>query len=597
MNIDQSADTTPSRLEGWPARLVGLALTVIGIVTWHTNGNHYGVGFALWAMGLLGFALSFAGAMRRWERVGVGEMWALAIILVGAAALRLPRIYDIPANISVDELLPMLDSYRMAMGQAPNAFASIGWFSLPNLTFAPAALIIRTGLFEPFHALRIASALTGLCGIWFTFLLGRRLFSPRTAMVAAFLMAVGFWHLHNSRTGFPFPQSSSMPPLALYFLVSALQDRNERRLAIAGVVTALALEFYFPVRILLPILPFALVGMLRHLRYSADEALRALSIFAVPMLLALAPIVWFVGAKALAGHSQDILITRPGIFDEMTRRYGLYDWSSLLRRNVTESSRMFTQWADVAVLNRSPAGLFDPVTLVLVIAGLCFALLEGSAPALLVAMWAAITFIAGVALTDSPRASYRLAAALPALVLLGGFAVDSILRSMSAPPTRYGRTVRPLLVLALAVWIGGENYRLLFTDYTRGDGKDMPWSAAMRFLAEHCDGRHFYVLPGADPLLRSDAVPLFCPDYDSIETTVIPGGIERSRAVTFLLMGQQFAAINALKRCYPGHEIMTYRKPDSGVLFSSMDVPIADLIKADPTCAAPPTPAPRRQPA
>ena len=130
-------------------------------------------------------------------------------------------------------------------------------------------------LFEDdrFYALRLSSAIMGMGGLLSTFLLARRLFSDRVALVATFLMAVGFWHIHNSRTGFPFIQGSFCIPLVLYLLVRARQDRSYAMMALTGVVAGLCLQGYFTVRaILLVTPPIPVGGVDRATRFDSFDA-------------------------------------------------------------------------------------------------------------------------------------------------------------------------------------------------------------------------------------------------------------------------------------------------------------------------------------
>ena len=64
-------------------------------------------------------------------------------ILGLAVALRLPAIEDNPANISIDELLPAMEARAHRQRAAPNVFSSVGWFTMPNLSFAFPALVMK----------------------------------------------------------------------------------------------------------------------------------------------------------------------------------------------------------------------------------------------------------------------------------------------------------------------------------------------------------------------------------------------------------------------------------------------------------------------
>ena len=565
-------------------RAIAIVGAVVAIGLWHSTPVGYGVWFWVWAICVLAYVISFPGALQP-QRPLPAAAWIALLVIVGlAAALRLPAIYAIPANISIDELLPGIEAAQIAAGLKPNVFHSLGWFSIPNLAFTPAAVVIAVTGTEPFYGLRLASFITGIAGIICTFLLARRLLNARAAMFASCFMALGFWHIHNSRTGFPFAQSSFAPPLVLYLLVRAQQDRSRIALAAAGVCCGFALELYFPVRILLLLCPLFLATEWISAKTRPRAMLSQAAIFTGGLFLVLGPLLVSVPWQTLVGHSRDILLTRPGILEELSHRYRVVGLWNVFRINLVEATRMFTSWADVAVLNRSPAGLMDDGTLIAMLAGILVATLEGGAAALLLLVWAALTFVFGVAFTDTPRASYRLAAAMPAFYILAGYAVDRVLFATASPRRWYRFTIRPALVLTLFAWIGWQNYHLFFVDYATNDGKEVPWPAALRFMAARCDGRHFYIVPKADPFAASETLNLFCTDHSTLEARDIPSGILTSRPVTFLIMGQQFAALTALNRCYPRAQVTQHRSANGLPLFASIDVDVDDLVAAHTSC-------------
>ena len=98
--------------------------------------GRYGPAFWLWAGALAGYALSFRPAERPFTKPGVLVIALLFGILGLATWLRLTALEDIPANISIDEILPSVEAANIARGAVPNVFSSAGWFGMPNLTFS-----------------------------------------------------------------------------------------------------------------------------------------------------------------------------------------------------------------------------------------------------------------------------------------------------------------------------------------------------------------------------------------------------------------------------------------------------------------------------
>jgi hypothetical protein len=566
--------------------LAAAAAALTAALLWRFHEPGWGPIFWLWVLGMLGFVITFPPARSAAPRSSPTLWVLLSGVLLLAAWLRFPDIYDLPANISIDELLPGLESKLLADGVKPNPFGSVGWFTIPNFAFLPAAIVMKLSHLQAFHALRVSSAIVGLAGIVATFLLGRRLLGDRAALVAAIFMAAGFWHLHNSRTGFPFTQSSFGPPLVLYLILRAQQQHSQRGMALAGVAAGLILQLYFPVRILLILCPLFLLATYRSRHLRLLDAGRESAVFAAGLFLALAPLLINVGPETLTSHSSEILITRPAVLNELESRYRVSGFGAVLERNLWEATRMFSRRAEVAVLNLSPAGLLDQGTLAMFLAGLVLAALSGSAAPLLLLAWFLVTFLFGVALSNAPRGSYRLAAAMPAIYLLAAYAVDRGLAATGGARAWYRYSVRLPILFALAAWIVTENHRLFFAEYARGDGKPAPWPMAMRYMAARCDGRQFYVIPKSDTFGDADFLDLFCPAHRSADPTDIPLRIDTMRRATFLVMGQQLVALNALNRCYPDAVVTQHKNPEGIPLFTSVDVGIEELLAGQKRCGA-----------
>lgn len=564
----------------WLLRAAGIAAATLAIGEWSGPLEPYAVWFWLWLAGLVAWVASFPPAVRRCPFPSPGVLLWLLGILGLAVALRLPRIADIPANISIDELLPAMEAMHLARGNPVNVFSSVGWFTMPNLSFAFPALVMKV-IGVSFYAQRLSSLLLGVAGLVATFLLARRLFGDVTALIGTFLMTVSFWHIHNSRTGFPFVQSSFCPALVLYLLVRARQDGSRAVLAAAGVVMGVAVQGYFPVRILLVAAPLFLVmdwlAQRTPLRTVCVEA----AVVATGALLVLGPLFKSVPLEILAGRSVGVLLGRPAILDSSEHFYHVQGLWMVFTRNLSESAQMFTNWADVCVLNRSPGGLLDSGTLAALLLGIVVAALRGGEYVWFLLLWSAVTFAFGTAFTDAPRASYRLAAAMPALFILAGMGIDHLLVAATPSSRWYRRTVRAAVLVALAVWVGRENYHAFFVRYANGDGHETVASMELRFMGDHCDGRAFYAF-GSEP--QGSETQLFCDNLRTLNRGQLPGLVDVTRPATFLVSDWQRQWLENLRTCYPEAEFSAHTAPDGRPLFTRVDVPILQLIAPHRGC-------------
>jgi len=569
-------------------RIAALAAATGGILLWPRVQPGYGVPFWLWVVGVIGYAISFSRAQRPLSPPGRGVILALCAVLVLAGVLRLVALEDLPANISIDESLTALEALRIAQGRVPNVFSSVGWFSMPNFTFAFPAVFMRLAGADAFFAARLSSVVMGLAGIVCVFALGRRLFGDCVGLLASFLMAVSFWHLHNSRTAFPFVQSSFWTALVLYLQVRARQNRSRALMALAGVTLGLALQCYFPLRILLVIAPLFWVADW----YREPVALRTMVVDTViwggAALLVLAPLLLTVPWTTLAGHSRDVLVIRPGVWRPLAKTYHVASLPAVVWRNLQESAAMFTDWADVCVLNRSPAGLLDRGTRAALVVGLLVVLWQRRPYGLLVMGWALLTFVFGVALSNAPRASYRLAAAMPALFLMAGIGAEQVIVALTPARGRFGRALHFGLICAAAVWVLRQNYRLFFVDYARGrpgdirtgQGSDNADSNARRFMLSHCDGRLFYFVgkwlgPPYDP--EPKGLDVFCARH----RVFAPGGaharIDRAYPATIFVLVDDAHLLEPVRRCYPSARVTPQRRWDGRLLYWRVDIPVTAL--------------------
>ncbi len=573
-------------------RWAAVALCAVALWGWPGVQAGYGWYFWSWLVGALVLAISLPGPSQRTARPSPAFLIGLVLLLGLAAALRLPQVAEIPPNVSVDEVLPGYEAWRIAQGRTGNVFSSLGWFTIPNLSFALPGAVMAWWPGDVFEGLRLSSVLTGLFGIVGMALLCRRLQGEGAALTAAFLMATGFWHLHNSRTGFPFVQTSFGVSWVLYAVLRARQTSSWRGFFVAGLALGLALQLYFPVRILVLLVPlFLVVGWIER-RDSWRQAANEACWLAAGAAWALAPLLSHAEWASLLGRSQGVLLTRPAVFEQLSHLYGVDGLPAVLWRNTQESLGMLWEWADVCILNRSPDGLFDRVTLAAIALGALVAICQARAVGLLLLAWIGMVFVLGVALTDAPRASYRLGPAMPAFYMLAAFGVHSTVLAALPRVRWYRLTVLPAVFAGFASAVVLENYDNFFVDYVRkGDGRAMPASAAMRHAGARCPGRSIYFLASPEPLGREPMLEIFCPRHRAIDASEIPDRIDATQPATLIVMSWQRQSLARIQQCYPGAEEVVQRSEDGRYLFTSIDLEVDTLVAGQASC---PREAPRK---
>ena len=143
-------------------------------------------------------------------------------------------------------------------------------------------------------AIQLASITIGLATLAAFYLLIRRLFDVRIALIATFLLAVSGWHLTFSRVGWRLILVPLFASLILYFLVRAVQERRPRDFVLAGVFLGLSLGTYEAARIL----PFIAAAYLIYEVARTPALLRThsrhLALFGMAAVLAFAPVGWYM---------------------------------------------------------------------------------------------------------------------------------------------------------------------------------------------------------------------------------------------------------------------------------------------------------------
>lgn len=110
-----------------------------------------------------------------------------------------------------------------------------------------------TGIREPW-VLRLPSALFGILTVLGLYFLGKELFSKNIGLLAAFFLAISFWHINFSRIGFRAIMAPFFITWGLFFALRALHLNTPTRKwtvsLLAGIVFGLGLNSYIAYRAL-----------------------------------------------------------------------------------------------------------------------------------------------------------------------------------------------------------------------------------------------------------------------------------------------------------------------------------------------------------
>src|SRR3954471_3547269 len=175
-------------------------------------------------------------------------------ILAVAAGLRFTALGSIPHGVWLDEALKGIEGIESVRTGHFQVFypANNGREGLWVAVIGFSEEIFGVNQF----GLRFASALVGTLTVLFVFLLARRFYSDRVALLAAWFTATGFWHVLFSRLAFRGILVPLLLTASLYFLLRADEgfDKPDRRDAwlsaiIGGIFFGLGFHSYIAFRV------------------------------------------------------------------------------------------------------------------------------------------------------------------------------------------------------------------------------------------------------------------------------------------------------------------------------------------------------------
>ncbi len=168
-----------------------------------------------------------------------------ALILLVAAALRLPALGRIPPGLYHDEAYYALDAVDVLRGHFQVYFPA-------NNGREPLFIYLAAGMLGPLgrspFALRLTSAFVGLLTVAATAAAGQALFSRRVGLLAAAVLAVTLWHVHLSRVAFRAVTLPLLLALTLWLGARAARTGRPRLWLAAGALYGLSFYTYTAAR-------------------------------------------------------------------------------------------------------------------------------------------------------------------------------------------------------------------------------------------------------------------------------------------------------------------------------------------------------------
>ena len=449
IHFNDSSDHWVASLVGWTFAWI---FTLIAIARWETSGGRPVFGRP-------------APDQPRWRRA---EVIALTVILLAAALLRVVAIEHYPIALHNDEMSCLIEAQGFL--ESKTALFNLGWFSCPNLGFFLTSLPMWI-LGPTLLAVRLSSAFLGLVSLFATYLLVRRFFGVRPALLLLLLTTPFHWHLHFSRTGFHYMQAGSLTAVAVLLFAIAIDRRSPVIFGCAGVATGIACQTYYAAWLTPLILGAWSVARLLSDREQGKIAIKGFAVAMVLSIVTLAPLLpRYVDCPSCAtSRTRQVSLLSDHNREHMLASHGTSDPVKLLAANTVRLGRLFVGKAGDSSNQYGLQGRFvDPFLLPLFLAGLAYALtLVRHSGGQLLWIWFLGTMISGGLLTIDAPFTPRLIGITAVVLLFPALLIDRILRVRRIADSRWLTAAATGAFCAVLVCSAWWNLHTTFVRYPR----------------------------------------------------------------------------------------------------------------------------------
>ncbi len=508
----------------------------------------------------------------------------LILIIVLAAGLRLYQIDRLPPGLSYDEAWNDLQALRVAQGKIHPVY----FVDERRDVEEPLHIYLIAGLFAltgP-QAIggRVISALLGTLTIPLLFLATREMLElsqtgppsqplPRLgreenaiALLAAFILATLYWHVHYTRLGMEPSAVPALATLTFWLLWRALNRGNWPDYALAGSALGLSLYTHPSARFL----PFV-VALYALWRWRVDRTLIRRELPRFGLLIVCAAIV-FAPLGVFFAQNPDLFFYRAGQASVVTFGGGL---EPIARNALRVIGGLI--WRGDANLRLNLPGRpgLDAVQLILLAAGVLCALRSERRRALAFPLvWAGVLLLPS-ALSDAAPHFGRMLGATPALAILmalGFVQLSNLKGGPKAHPMRYAILALVTLALGYSTVTMARDY---FITWARDPGLFTAFDVGLKQSAEYLAALPRDDLISFSPVDRDQPIfrYTFRDDVSRLKTfngrrcTVYP--VEPQQDFTHIaVVAEDKNSIQTLQRVFPSGQVV-HRFFDEGQRYAT----------------------------
>ncbi|MHB0869054.1 MAG: glycosyltransferase family 39 protein [Chloroflexota bacterium] len=556
-------ETSPTRV-ALVALALGFIYATMRLLQGKTGNASYWDALAFWLLAAVGFTMAFLPLrrprLRDWWARYRSEFLTVAALTLGAGILRFALLGDLPDVVVGDEGRIGALGLSTARGEINNLFATVFGHSTLYLLFIGIPEIVLGP--TPF-AMRLMSALPGTLTVPLVYLLGRRLFGCRVAMVSAVLLAVSHFHLHFSRVVVTGGIVDALfATLAVYFLYRGIDRGKPLDFVLCGLTVALHLYFYMGARLIALVIPAYLVCLLvvdrRRVAANGQNLLLLLGSF----LIVGAPMVLWVQShpEEFMARTNQVGVIQSGWLAQESLRTGRGELL-LLWDQFVKAMLAFVHYPALAFYD-STVPMFDFLTSMPLVLGLAYSVARTfDRRFLLLNVWFLMAVGFGrVAVVSPEQGAYRILIVMPAAAIMAAVALSKLVERGTEGFEKKRLAANLLLALFLTA-VAAYNVNYYFREWasagTYADTSTRLASIMGKYLGT-LDRDYKGYLFGAPVILYGihpsvDFLSGRLPMQNVNEPLrAEPAFVDRNRSAVFLFIPQREPELSLVQRYFPG---------------------------------------------
>lgn len=402
----------------------------------------------------------------------------LTLILILAAALRLPLLDKFPGGITIDEAgqaysaFSILKSGKDEWGDfLPLNPRGFGDYKPPLFMYILVPFVGVFGLSE--IAVRLPSAIAGIFTVLITFFLVKDLFkNPKLGLLASLFLAISPWHVYYSRLGWESNIGLMFFILGTWLFLKGL-DKG-KILALSALSFGLAGLSYHSFKLLVPLMVLSLIIIFwKQIKTLSKASIISTSTVVLVFVLILGYGFIFSGASRRAAD-QSILkeenlssLRQNQVEDGLPQPLNriVFNKYQFFVSKVTDNYLGYYSFdflfgahrSDGSILNFPSMGLLYIWQLPLLLIGIFYLLRNKSKPGAVLFAWSLLAPIPA-SLTQDYMHAGRAQALLPALTILSAIGLHAIFEIIKSQNTTRVLKILTMIIIVLSVFWRIDNY-------------------------------------------------------------------------------------------------------------------------------------------